>query len=130
MLIKRPRDIKPSEITPESAFHRRREILGAALAAGMLPAANAWGQAIGGGLPELMPLAEGAQRQMAFPADGNLQDLEPWPNDVDAETTSFEDISGYNNYYEFGTGKTDPAKECAHAQAPPLDRDRGGRGGK
>ncbi len=117
MLIKRPRDIKPSEITPESAFHRRREILRAALAAGMLPAANAWGQAIGGGLPELMPLAEGAQRQMAFPADGNLQDLESWPNDVDAETTSFEDITGYNNYYEFGTGKTDPAKN-AHTLRP------------
>ena len=117
MLIKRPSDIKPSEITPESAFFRRRDILKAALAAGLLPAANVWGQAIGGGFPGLMPLADGAPRQRAFPEDGNLGDLQPWPNDVEAETTSFEDISGYNNYYEFGTGKTDPAKN-AHSLRP------------
>ena len=117
MLIKRPSDIKPSEITPESAFFRRRDILKAALAAGLLPAANVWGQAIGGGFPDLMPLADGAPRQRAFPEDGNLGDLQPWPNDVEAETTSFEDISGYNNYYEFGTGKTDPAKN-AHSLRP------------
>ena len=117
MLIKRPPDIKPSEITPESAFIRRRDILKAALAAGLLPAANVWGQAIGGGYPDLMPLADGAPRQRAFPQDGNLGDLQPWPNDVEAETTSFEDITGYNNYYEFGTGKTDPAKN-AHLLRP------------
>ena len=117
MLIKRPSDIKPSEITPESAFFRRRDILKAALAAGLLPAANVWGQAIGGGFPDLMPLADGAPRQRAFPEDGNLGDLQPWPNDVEAETTSFEDITGYNNYYEFGTGKTDPAKN-AHTLRP------------
>ena len=117
MLIKRPPDIKPSEITPESAFFRRRDILKAALAAGLLPAANVWGQAIGGGYPDLMPLADGAPRQRAFPQDGDLGDLQPWPNDVEAETTSFEDITGYNNYYEFGTGKTDPAKN-AHTLRP------------
>ena len=117
MLIKRPPDIKPSEITPESAFHRRRDILKAALAAGLLPAANAWGQAIGGGLTEPMPLADGAQRGRAFPEDGNLGELQPWPNDVERETTSLEDITNYNNYYEFGTGKTDPAKN-AHTLRP------------
>lgn len=28
---------------------------------------------------------------------------------VDEELTPFEDVTGYNNFYEFGTGKTDPA---------------------
>ncbi len=117
MLIKRPSDIKPSEITPESMFHRRRDILKAALAAGFLPAANAWGQAIDGTLEAPVPLADGTQRRRAFPEDGNLRDLQPWPHDVERETTSFEDITGYNNYYEFGTGKTDPAKN-AHTLRP------------
>ena len=119
MLIKRPPDVKPSDITPESTFFRRREILQAALAAGLIPAANAWGQGIGGGMPELMPLANGGQRDRtnAFPAGGKLTNLQPWPNDIEAETTAFEDISGYNNYYEFGTGKTDPAKN-AHTLRP------------
>ena len=119
MLIKRPPDVKPSDITPESTFFRRREILQAALAAGLIPAANAWGQAIDGGMPELMPLANGGQRERtnAFPAGGKLTNLQPWPNDIEAETTAFEDISGYNNYYEFGTGKTDPAKN-AHTLRP------------
>ena len=119
MLIKRPPDVKPSDITPESTFFRRREILQAALAAGLIPAANAWGQTIDGGMPELMPLANGGQRERtnAFPAGGKLTNLQPWPNDIEAETTAFEDISGYNNYYEFGTGKTDPAKN-AHTLRP------------
>ena len=34
MLIKRPDDIRPSEITPESVFRNRREILAAAGFAG------------------------------------------------------------------------------------------------
>jgi sulfoxide reductase catalytic subunit YedY len=29
---------------------------------------------------------------------------------TDAEPNSFEDITSYNNYYEFGTGKDDPAR--------------------
>ncbi len=117
MLIKRPSDIKPSEITPESMFRRRREILKAALAAGLLPCANAWGQAIGGWLPDLVPLAEGAPRRRAFPENGQLRNLQPWPHDVESEPTALEDITGYNNYYEFGTGKTDPAKN-AHTLRP------------
>lgn len=28
------------------------------------------------------------------------------------EPNSFEEITSYNNYYEFGTGKTDPAKNA------------------
>ncbi len=119
MSIKRPPDIKPSEITPESTFRQRRSILQAALAAGLLPAANAWGQAMDGGYPDLEPLADGQrpERNSPFPADGQFNELESWPNDIEAETTAFEDITGYNNYYEFGTGKTDPSNN-AHTLRP------------
>ena len=71
MPIKRRPDIKPSEVTPESVFRCRREILKAALAAGLFPAAHAWGQAVGGGLHEPMPLTGDSQRERhpPFPAD-------------------------------------------------------------
>ena len=119
MAIKQSPDIKPSEITPESVFRRRREFLKAALVAGLIPAAHTWGQTLSGGLAEPMPLSGDGQRERhsPFPAGGKLTDLQSWPSDVDTELTAFEDITGYNNYYEFGTGKTDPAKN-AHTLRP------------
>ena len=119
MAIKQSPDIEPSEITPESVFRRRREFLKATLLAGLIPAAHTWGQTGSGGLAEPMPLGGDGQRERhsPFPAEGKLTDLQSWPSDVDAELTAFEDITGYNNYYEFGTGKTDPAKN-AHTLRP------------
>ncbi|MGR3455031.1 protein-methionine-sulfoxide reductase catalytic subunit MsrP [Pseudooceanicola sp.] len=49
--------------------------------------------------------AMGAGLGLAGPAFAAPEGLEP---------NSFEDITNYNNYYEFGTGKRDPA-EYAHA---------------
>ena len=34
----------------------------------------------------------------------------PWPGSTDEKPNSWEDVTTYNNFYEFGTGKTDPAK--------------------
>ncbi len=102
MLIKRPQDIKSSEITPESTFKQRRALLKAALAMGLIKAAGASAQ-------ELRPNDP--------TEDGRLTGLQPWPGDVDAEPTAFEHVTGYNNYYEFGTGKTDPAR-YAHTLKP------------
>ena len=111
MLIKRPQDIKSSEITPESTFKQRRALLKTALAMGLIKAAGASAQ-------ELTPITRDdlPSRTPPFP-DGRLTGLESWPSDVDAEPTAFEDVTGYNNYYEFGTGKTDPAR-YAHTLEP------------
>jgi sulfoxide reductase catalytic subunit YedY len=43
----------------------------------------------------------GAGLLAAMPGGARAETLEP---------NSFEDITSYNNYYEFGTSKTDPAK--------------------
>ena len=84
MLIRRASDIIPSsEITPESVYLNRRAFIGTAAA---------------GAAVALIPgacVAEGAQQQ---------EELKP---------NSYEDITSYNNFYEFGTGKGDPA-ENAH----------------
>jgi sulfoxide reductase catalytic subunit YedY len=89
VLIRRPPDIRPSEITPEGIYLRRREFIkaaaGAALGAGTLIAG----------------MARAAQ------ASGLTARQRP------DELTPFEDVTTYNNFYEFGTGKEDPS-ENAH----------------
>lgn len=92
-MSKQPK-IKPSEITPEDAFFGRRDLLKAAVAAGLVPTA--------------LSLAEAA----TLPPGGDFADLKPWPGSVDEEPNSFTDITTYNNYYEFGTGKSDPSRNA------------------
>ncbi|MCX7156142.1 MAG: protein-methionine-sulfoxide reductase catalytic subunit MsrP [Rhodocyclales bacterium] len=88
MLIRHPDDIAPSDITPRALFDRRREFLrlsaGAALA-GVLPAAEA---KLGPGRASVLSSTEAP--------------------------TPLKHVTGYNNYYEFGTDKEDPAR-TAHA---------------
>jgi sulfoxide reductase catalytic subunit YedY len=88
---KRSNEIGPSEITPEATFLRRRELLAAAVAAGLVPS-----------------LARPPHAAM-LPADGTFGDLKAWDGSAREKPNSFEDITTYNNYYEFGTGKGDPA---------------------
>lgn len=96
MLIKRPSDIRPSEITDKNLYLDRRRFLrqtaGAATTAAFLTTAPAL-------------LAPQAAR-----AGTKLSGVVKSPYTIDEELTSFEDITRYNNFYEFGTGKEDPAK--------------------
>jgi sulfoxide reductase catalytic subunit YedY len=97
MLIKKPGKILPSEITDESVYKQRRRFLGmAALGAAvattsglMLPALNALAKPVG---------------LKSFP------DLKEGPFGTDEEKNTFEEITTYNNFYEFGFGKGDPAR--------------------
>ena len=107
MLIKRPSDIKPSEITPESAFRSRREFVKAAIALGLVPAMPAQSQELQEYTREDLPA-----RKPPFAVDGALPDVTPWPDNPDLASSAYEDVTGYNNYYEFGTGKTDPARSA------------------
>ena len=91
--------IKPSEITPESAFLNRRTLLQAAVAAGLLPSIMSCGEAA------------------TMPASGMFDNVKKWPDSTTEKVNTLEDISTYNNYYEFGTGKSDPAAN-AHTLKP------------
>ncbi len=86
MLIKRPADIKSSDITPESTYINRRKFIGRSAAFGAIAAAGA--------------AAPWAVRASPGRGDEDVQD-EP--------LTSYEHVTTYNNFYEFGTGKDDPA---------------------
>lgn len=102
MLIKRPVDIPSSEITPESVYLKRREFMarsGVALSAAAMPV----GLFAADGMP-LKPL-DAASATAAMSASGFY---------TAEKQTPFEDVARYNNFYEFGTDKGDPAK-YAHA---------------
>lgn len=95
MLIRRASDIRPSEITSEAQWLDRRRFIGAGLAAA--------GTALAGpGRAAVVPAGRGA----------TLSDVAPSPYSTGEEPNTFEDISTYNNYYEFGTGKDDPHRNA------------------
>lgn len=96
MLIRKPSDIRSSEITPREMYLNRRKFMrdaavaGTALAAGrILPAA-----AIG-----------------SFAAD-ELQFRKSDLSTHGEELTPLKDVTTYNNFYEFGTDKDDPARNA------------------
>ena len=62
-------------------------------------------------------LMAGATALVATPTLAELK-ATPSPYSTDAEPNSLEDITGYNNFYEFGTAKEDPA---AYASALTVD---------
>lgn len=102
MLIRKPADIRPSEITSESNYVNRRDFIRAgAIAGGSLIAASA-GAAV---IPDTRQASLSPLRNSAFSTDEA-------PN-------SFEDISTYNNFYEFGTGKGDPFRNAQDFQPRP-----------
>ena len=97
MLIKKASDIKSSEITDYTTYVARRQFLRAAsttvLAAGVA--------GIGSGL-----FVPGASAQTGE----KLQGVHKSPLSADEPLTPHEDVTHYNNFYEFGTDKASPAK--------------------
>ena len=90
MLIKRPDDMKASEITEERDYWNRRRFIGATAAAGVAAAAGLT-------LPRLL---RGSGPNVASAGRD------------DDELTPYDDVTSYNNFYEFGTGKDDPKKRA------------------
>ena len=81
--------ISPLEITPQHIYERRRELmkLGAAgLLGAMLYSDEIW--------------AQGSEKLAAKASKYSTSE----------KMTSYKDVTSYNNFYEFGTDKSDPAK--------------------
>jgi sulfoxide reductase catalytic subunit YedY len=100
MLIRRPADIAPSEITPESVFLDRRAVVAGLLGAGAATALPGIASATAAALPAL--------KYQANPAYV-----------VADKSNTYEEISGYNNFYEFGTDKADPAANAGSLRPKP-----------
>src|SRR5688572_28633579 len=90
----RPPQIVSSEITPEALFFNRRTFLGAAAGGGMLLAGSGTGLAAALGAPKSKYT-------------------------VDEDLTPEADVTSYNNFHEFGTGKGDPAANSNSFKATP-----------
>ena len=105
MLIRRSRPgdsaaIRPSQITPESVYLNRRRLLQAALAVGVAGLGGAW----------------------AEPAPADVAPLAYKRNDrysLSEAPNSYEDITSYNNYYEFGVDKGAPAANSGRFKPAP-----------
>jgi methionine sulfoxide reductase catalytic subunit len=102
-----------SEITPEPLYLRRREFLRnaglAALTAG----------ATGAGLLAITRNGPGvATPKGAAPAEPALPKL-LGRYSTDEKPTRYEDITRYNNFYEFGTDKVDPSENAGKLRTRP-----------
>jgi sulfoxide reductase catalytic subunit YedY len=98
MVVRRGRDIKSSEITEERLYLNRRAFMVGGAALILAP-----------GCGEAAPTPPGAG-----------QPLPATPNPaykVEDALTPFKDVTTYNNFYEFGVNKEDPAR-LAHTLRP------------
>jgi sulfoxide reductase catalytic subunit YedY len=98
MLIRHPADIPPSEITPPEIYRERRRFM---QGLGALAAGAALGNA--------------AEAQ----AGARLAGVRASAYKVDEAQTPYKDVTSYNNFYEFGTGKRDPAENAGSLKTRP-----------
>lgn len=90
MLIKRPDDMTDNDVTDFEIYQRRRDFLKTLGGIALLGAS---------GLPLM------AQAKSTF--------------STDEEQTPYKDVTTYNNFYEFGTDKSDPAEYAGSLQTSP-----------
>ncbi len=105
MLIKRSEpgssaNILPSEITPESVYFNRRQLLQAAMAAGLI----------------------GSSWSTTASAESQVVDLQYTRNEtfsLDDPPNDYLDITTYNNFYEFGIDKDAPVRNSGRFNPSP-----------
>jgi sulfoxide reductase catalytic subunit YedY len=106
MVIKKAPELTYADVTPKKIYMGRRNLL-----LGLLATSGAvWGYK---NLPEVF----------AGPPTGSvpvkLNGVVKWPYSTTENQTAFKDVTTYNNYYEFGTDKGDPAKNSKNFQTSP-----------
>ncbi|MCC6008313.1 MAG: protein-methionine-sulfoxide reductase catalytic subunit MsrP [Rhodobacteraceae bacterium] len=94
MRRKAPSDLRWSDVTPRHVWLNRRKLMAGA-------GAGAAALALGGG------------------ASARSLETVPGPFSTDEAPTSFDDITSYNNFYEFGFGKDDPKRHAGALTTSP-----------
>jgi sulfoxide reductase catalytic subunit YedY len=102
MLINKPADLRYSEVTPKELYFNRRKFLAG------VPAA-----VLGAG-------------ELLFSAHADAETPARLPNVIKSplsttgeKQTPYKDVTTYNNFYEFGTGKADPARNAKNFKTSP-----------
>jgi len=105
MLIKKtsPHEIPYSEVTPKSRYVSRRRFLRGTAAAGAALAA--------GPMMLLEAQAQGGRAKLTGVAKSSYS--------TDEKISSYRDATTYNNFYEFGTDKGDPAQNATKFKTNP-----------
>ena len=106
MLTKRGSDLTYSDVTPKGLYANRRSFLLGLL--GTTVAVAGWKK---------------FENFVAGPGTGStpskLSNFAKWPYSTTEPVTPEKDVTHYNNYYEFGTGKEDPAENSKNFVTSP-----------
>jgi methionine sulfoxide reductase catalytic subunit len=106
MLVKRQDELKYSDVTPRSVYMNRRKFLQGMTLAGTAAVAGA----------RILDLL--SPRQIAY-AGTKLNVSSKSPFSTTELQTPYNDVTTYNNFYEFGTGKEDPAQNAKNFRTSP-----------
>jgi sulfoxide reductase catalytic subunit YedY len=102
MLIGKPQEVPHSAVTPKKAYLNRRRFLAAST-----------GLALGSA--GAFKILSGS----AITVAGRKLAARKCPFSTTEKPTPFEDVTHYNNFYEFGTAKTDPAENAKNFHTVP-----------
>jgi sulfoxide reductase catalytic subunit YedY len=106
LLIKRQPDLTYADVTPKSLYMGRRNFLLGLLATGA--AVEVWKK-----LPRLVSAA--GTGSVPVKLDG----VAKWPGSTTEPATPAGKVTTYNNFYEFGTDKSDPARNARDFRTSP-----------
>ena len=101
-------DLSEGDVTPEALFLRRREFLRASAALSLAVAGCLRGEE-----------GEASPKPAAPEPLANVKPAPPGPFRASDEPTPFESATAYNNFYEFGTDKEDPAANAGSLRPKP-----------
>ncbi|MEE9328415.1 MAG: protein-methionine-sulfoxide reductase catalytic subunit MsrP [Cocleimonas sp.] len=96
MLILKDKDINENEVTDFEIYRGRRKFMKTAAGVGIV--------AVSG-----LPITQASAKAVVSPYS------------TDEKLTDYDDITSYCNFYEFGTGKSDPAKNAHTLVTSPWD---------
>jgi methionine sulfoxide reductase catalytic subunit len=113
-----PPEPRSAEITPPEHYARRRELL----KTGALYVATS--SAVALGLTQLSSLGSADPPQKPPPMPPPVPGQAPWKVErsrfrLDEASTPYEDVTTYNNYYELGLSKSDPAEQAFRLKPRP-----------
>ncbi|MGD2083249.1 MAG: protein-methionine-sulfoxide reductase catalytic subunit MsrP [Chromatiales bacterium] len=111
--MRKPPPVVPSEITDRAVWEGRRAFLRRAAGLGVGAVCGALGSAAGALLP-------GPGK------NPRIEDIVESPLSTSEEPTDYADVTGYNNFYELGTRKTDPARNAYRLSTRPWEVEVGG----
>ena len=109
MLIRKPADVKTAEITPYDTYLNRRHFIGRSAMAAMAVAS----------VPGALSACDADTASGQNRGTGQERDWSTTTSERGEDLTPYEDVTGYNNFYEFGTGKADPARNAHSLRSRP-----------